>query len=365
MKNILISVCGLTPQIVTETLYCLSVQQKIKIDELYILTTKVGRDVIHGLKINEKPPLPPLKTEIDALCSMYKLQQPEFENNDTHIIVAKEESIELPDIRTDTHNILFPNKTSEFIRQLSLDIDNTLYCSISGGRKTMSVHLAFALSLFGREKDKLLHVLTHEDYEFKDFFPKNKKQAKELQLSEIPFVRLRSIISKNIPTARFAKMKYDEIVSFTQKEVKKASSIDKLWLINETKELKFRDNTVKLEPLLFAIYHFFVELRLEGKNKVTIQEITSKETATRILEFLKNHYPYYDSKYNIKNPWWKTGFYADDFRSKRSKINKRICELINDPDIEEEFIISSYTSYANTSYGIKTNKRKFRLSLPS
>jgi len=363
-KNILICVSGLTPQIVTETLYCLSVQKNVRIDGIYVLTTKRGRDVILGIDKDPKTPKLPLRNELENLCSRYKITIPKFENNDEHIVVTKEESLELSDIRTDKHNILFPNKTCEFIRKLSLNPDNILYCSISGGRKTMSVHLAVALSLFGREKDKLLHVLTNPENEFKEFYPKNKNEEEELELSEIPFVRLRSIISSQIPTSKFSKMKYDEIVSFTQKQLKKATYKGVLQLVTENKELRFADNTIRFEPLEFAIYYFFVESKLEGQNKFSIQELISTNTAFRILEFLKQYYPYYDSKLNTKKPWWKTGFDAADLRSKRSKINKKLCELIGDVDIQDEFIISSYNSYSNTSYGIKADKNKFRLSLP-
>ena len=105
-------------------------------------------------------------------------------------------------------------------------------------------------------------------------------------------------------------------------------------------------------------------MKQEGKNKVAIQEIISPETAVRILEFMKQYYPYYDSKLTSRKPWWKTGFDAVDFRSKRSKINNKVKELISDPDLGDEFIISSYSSYSNTSYGIKADKRNFRLPMP-
>src|SRR5690606_888286 len=332
------------------------------------LTTKRGRDVILGLDKHPTTPKVPLKNEIEKLCNWYNIPLPEFENNDDHIITAREESLELSDVRTDKQNILFPNKVCEFIRQLSLNPDNILYCSISGGRKTMSVHLANALSLFGREKDKLLHVLTSEENEFKDFFPKNNKEDKILELSEIPFVKLRSIISREIPTIKFSRMKYDEIVSFTQTELRKASSKDILQLITEKNELRFGSSSVRFEPLLFTIYYFFVESKLEGNGKYSIHELISKETAGRILEFINYNHPYYDSKISSKQhartAWWNTGFKAEELRVKFRNINKKICELINDDAINEQFIISSYRVYGNTSYGIKAEKKKFRLSLP-
>ncbi|CUU09186.1 CRISPR-associated protein, NE0113 family, partial [Candidatus Thermokryptus mobilis] len=42
MKNILISILGSTPQILTETLWCLKVQKGIDIDEIIVITTSFG-----------------------------------------------------------------------------------------------------------------------------------------------------------------------------------------------------------------------------------------------------------------------------------------------------------------------------------
>ena len=200
-KNILVCVSGLTPQIVTETLFCLSVKEKILIDEIYVITTRRGRDVILGLDKHPATPKTALKTEISNLCKKYKLRIPLFNNNDKHIIVAREESIELSDIRSDKDNILFPNKVSLFLRDKTSNAGDIIFCSITGGRKSMSVHIANALSLFARERDRLLHVLTSEKYEFKGFYPLNKKEAAALQLSDIPFVRLRAILSYEIGRA--------------------------------------------------------------------------------------------------------------------------------------------------------------------
>ncbi|HRI85851.1 MAG TPA: CRISPR-associated ring nuclease Csm6, partial [Ignavibacteria bacterium] len=273
MKNILICVSGLTPQIITETLFCLSWQRKIKIDELYIVTTSVGREVILG--IHEKIKLPPLKNELKRLSKMYKINNPKFDYNDTHIIVAKEQSIELDDIRNDKHNKLFPNKLCEFINEKSFYKDNVLYCSISGGRKSMSIDMAFALSLFGRENDKLLHVLTHENQEFKGFFPENKKQERDLELAELPFVRLRSIIAKETGNKSFSKMKFTDIVNFTQ-EVIKQSFVDKIILDCNRNEICLGEfEPVRLQPAKFSLYKFIIQKKMEGNESVSVDNILS------------------------------------------------------------------------------------------
>lgn len=361
-SNILICASGLTPQIVTETFYCLAVQKKIKVDELYVITTKRGREVILGNDAAAHTPKTLLKDELKNLCSKYKIKIPLFENNDKHIITAKEESLELSDIRTDKHNVLFPNKVCEFISKLSSDPNNTLYCSISGGRKTMGVHLAFAISLFGRENDKLLHVLTSEENEFKGFYPVNKKEDKALELAEIPFVRLRSVALIKDETKNKAKLKYADIVKLTQEQLHKISDKRKLILKVNHKEISYGENTVKFEPLEFAIYYKFAEQKLEGINYISIHTIISQSFAATIADFIKENYEYYYFSEEIRNPWWQKGFTAENFRSKRAKLNTKIAALFDDDIIKEEFIITSNKNYGETTYSIKADTSKIKIS---
>ena len=361
-KNILICVSGLTTQIVTETLYCLTVQRKITIDEIYILTTVRGRNVILGKDKAAGTPKSKLKDEIVNLSKKYKIKIPLFEENSDHIIVAKEESIELSDIRTDRQNKLFPNKACDFIRQKSSDPENILYCSISGGRKTMSVHMAFALNLFGREKDKLLHVLTSEENEFKGFYPVNKKEDKQLELSEIPFIRLRSLISRDGKDDAFFNLKYSQLVELTQKQLKSVSDERKLILLINEKTIKYGSEKIKLEPIEFVLYYMFIEAALENQSKYKINFIISKEFAGKVEAFIKENYSYYYFNEEAKKTWWKNGFSAENIRTRRTKINSKIQSLIKEPDLIEEFQIKSIKNYGETAYYIPAAKSKIKIS---
>lgn len=356
-KNILICVSGLTPQIVTETLFCLAVKEKIPIDEIYVLTTKRGRDVILGLDEHPSTPKTALSKEIKNLCKDYNIRKPKFEENDTHIIVAKEESIELSDIRSDKDNILFPNKVASFIREKTFAPNNVLYCSITGGRKSMSVHLANALSLFARENDKLLHVLTKEEHEFKGFYPKTKKEIKDLELSEIPFVRLRSLLTTEDKEQNLYSLSFDQIVNKTQNNLKLLSDRNKLILDIERREIKYKTETIVFEPLEFLFYYFFVDSKERGIQKINIYDITSNETKERFIEYFSEHYS--KSRSIKETRWFKKGFQPEDFRIKRSKINKKIKKLLSDPDLEEQFIINVDKIYGESKYFIKADIDRF------
>lgn len=357
-KNILICVTGLTPQIVTETFYCLTFQQKIKIDELYVLTTLRGKSVILGKDKAPQTPKTALKEELNNLCNKYRISKPLFENNDKHIITAKEESIELSDIRTDKQNILFPNKAAEFLREKTADPDTTIYCSISGGRKTMSVHLAAALSLFGRENDKLLHVLTSEEYEFKGFYPLSKKEDKALELAEIPFIRLRSVLGDEVNL----KNTYYEFVEQTQKQLKALTDKTKLILKTENKEVRYGLNSIQLEPIEFAFLFKFLENKLDGKEPLSIGYLADVEFAAQVYDFIREKYPYHYFDDKKRSPWWRVGFGREAIRSKRSKINKKISSLFDDDITGDEYCLQSIRDYGNTSFYIKANSDKIKLS---
>lgn len=360
-KNILVCVSGLTPQIITETFFCLTVKQKIQIDELYILTTRRGKEVILGIDQARNTPKVSLKKELQNLCTDYKVKFPLFELNDNHIITAKEESIELYDVRTDKDNILFPNKVMDFIRKLTMNQNSILHCSISGGRKTMSVHLAFALSIFGRENDKLYHVLTSEENEFKDFYPKTKKDAKLLELAELPYVRLRSILSKELQEDRLIKYSYDQIVAATQKSLKLLLKQDVLILNIPNREIQFNVNRVRLEPMEFAIYYLLIEEKLSNNENLSISEITSSEFARKLCDFIESNYKYFYHSSERKEKLIKTGLSPELFRSKRSIINKKIVSLFNDDSLANLFIIQSQRVYGNTRYFVLTSKEKIKI----
>ncbi|PJA99284.1 MAG: TIGR02584 family CRISPR-associated protein [Ignavibacteriales bacterium CG_4_9_14_3_um_filter_30_11] len=362
-KNILVCVSGLTPQIVTETLFCLSVKEKILIDEIYVITTRRGRDVILGLDKHPATPKTALKTEISNLCKKYKLRIPLFNNNDKHIIVAREESIELSDIRSDKDNILFPNKVSLFLRDKTSNAGDIIFCSITGGRKSMSVHIANALSLFARERDRLLHVLTSEKYEFKGFYPLNKKEAAALQLSDIPFVRLRAILSYEIKGKNLMELNFDQIVSFTQNRLKVLSDQNKLICDIGKRELSYGNNSINLEPMEFLFYYFFVDQKTKQKNKISIYDITSPDTTSQFTGYLESYYPYYYLRENQKKSWQK-GFDARDFRSKRTKINKKILQLITDYEIAMQFIIEVEKVYGESKYFIPIPLGRIKILFP-
>jgi len=361
LKNILIAVTGLTPQIVTETFFCLAKQKKITIHEIYIITTSRGKEVILGKDKAKNTPDVSLKSEIDQMCAKWKLPPPKFEAN-SHVIVAQEESLELNDIRSDKDNMLFPNKTAEFIRKMSEDPDKVLYCSISGGRKSMGVHLTAALQIFGREHDKLLHVLTSEENEFKGFYPLNTKQSKELELSEIPFVSLRPLLADAISDKKFSSLKFTEVVSLSRAKLRELSEKNFLIIDLQRSRLVYGNNEAKLERVEMGIYYLIYELKTEGQLSLSREYLESKEFAHRLKVFLEETFRrYFDEGY--KTAWFNKGFEIADLRPKFSNIKKKVCTLFPSKELAEPFFISDVINvYGGKAYGIKAGVNRYRVN---
>ena len=357
MRNILLAISGLTPQIVTETLFALAVKKNIEIDELFILTTNRGKKVLEGKDKAANTPNVPLAREIKNLCKDYGLPVPKFSVR-TNVITAEEESFKLYDVRTDKDNVLFPNKAAEIIGLLTSDPQTAIHASLSGGRKSMSAHLALVLSLFARSQDKLYHVITDEKFESKNFYPKTEEEKSALVLAEIPFVRLRSL---NSPILKGNK-KYYNIVRQTQRRLRLLTDPQKLLLEIKNRTLRFGGNEIILTPQEFVLYLEFVERKNRNERPVSKDEVISADFARRLKENLKEYFNYYfDSR--LKNHWSEKGLDFERFLSLKSKVNKKIANLFEEEETREEFEISTVKrQYGASQFSIRAPKEKLAIN---
>jgi CRISPR-associated Csx14 family protein len=146
MSNILITVVGMTPQIVTETWQKLKAEG-ITIDEILIFHTELPT-VLNGIS--------ELKRQLDKKNVRY-----------TTISLGFEDVFEL-------------KENSQFIKNVFSELwkrsiqGESLYVSIAGGRKTMSALLYWIAELVGAKS--ITHVLASPEVESsKDFFPSPEK----------------------------------------------------------------------------------------------------------------------------------------------------------------------------------------------
>ncbi len=255
MKHILISVSGMSPQIITETLYHLCVKQAVQVEKIIVLTTATGKECLDKtIRANGL---------IYQLYNDYKLSTlklPLLEIN----LLNDDKGNPLTDVRTDYENRLAASQIMDVIRVLSNDKDNTLHCSIAGGRKTMSAYMALALNLFGRKQDTLSHVLVFPPEKETDksfFYPKPGDKFTQIEVAEIPYVRLRDKLNNFFGSN--AHLDFNDLMDLCNSEIED-------WGKDLSASLNTDHNTViihwgdhryemKLSPKKFTIYKFLFE----------------------------------------------------------------------------------------------------------
>lgn len=200
-RRILLAVSGLSPQIVTETIYALasSADAPFVPTEVHLITTREGAN---------RAELSLLSDDLGwfhKLCSDYRLPGIQFNRKNIHIMRDANER-GMDDIRSIEDNRAAANFITARVREFSADPTCALHVSIAGGRKTMGFYLGYALSLYGRAQDRLSHVLVSEPFEnsIEFFYPTPYSRVlqtrdgrladtamAEVTLAEIPFVSLR------------------------------------------------------------------------------------------------------------------------------------------------------------------------------
>jgi CRISPR-associated protein (TIGR02584 family) len=209
-RRVLLAVTGLSPQVVTETVYALTQKTEPVFvpTEVHLVTTAEGAERARLTLLSEEPGW------FHRLLRDYGLPEIKF-NDETIHALKKEDGTAISDIRTREENERLADTLIEKIRELTADQDCALHLSIAGGRKTMGFYAGYALSLFGRPQDRLSHVLVSGPYEANEKFfyptpyqhviytrePENRPldaREAEVALAEIPFVRLREGLDERL-----------------------------------------------------------------------------------------------------------------------------------------------------------------------
>ena len=268
VKRILVCMTGLSPQVVTETLYALvSRKDPFYPDEIWLTTSIEGKDLARKTLLDiENGHLWKLVRDFSLSISP--------ENVHLRPLLRRDGKI-LPDIRTVQDNEDAADGILDLVRTLTADPRTTVHVSLSGGRKTMSFYAGYALSLFGRPQDRLSHVLVSPEFEFcPDFFypsriPGEKKvQNREgkwmdtvdarITLAEIPFVHLRSTLP---PDLLGGTVGFSESVRLAQK----AFQSPELRIDLRQKRIRAGEKVIALPPTQLAFLAWFARRRLAGQ----------------------------------------------------------------------------------------------------
>ena len=211
-RRILVVVTGMSPQVVTETVYALAVATDPAWvpTEIRLVTTREGAQVAerHLLQGGEGGG----EGWFHQLRQDYQLPAIDFDAQSIHTL-SDDDGEAMDDIQTPAHNTAAADAITQLLCELTRDDGSALHASIAGGRKTMGFYLGYALSLYGRAQDRLSHVLVNPPYESHPmfFYPTPTVRLIETRdgelvdarnarvgLAEIPFVRLREGLPQDL-----------------------------------------------------------------------------------------------------------------------------------------------------------------------
>lgn len=351
-KRILLAVSGMSPQIVTETLYSLAMNQPGPFipTEIHLITTA------SGAKEARLQLLHPTTGKFQQLRQDYALPEIAFHEANIHVI-QDDQGKPLDDIKTPTQNEAAADFITAIVSDLTRHNDAAIHVSIAGGRKTMGYYLGYALSLYGRPQDRLSHVLVTDRYEsLKDFFyPTPTSQViydrdnraldakdAEIMLAEIPFVRLRGGIPERLLAG---KTSFNESIKFARQiEVAPQLRIDTanrcFWVGNEE---------ISMTELNFAFYLWLLKRSQEGEP-VKRNPVDNPDYAEEFLALY--HQLLGDMKDDDRTQKALSQGMPNQWMSERISLIKKAFETVLSVPIARPFIIKSIGKNNNKQYRI-------------
>jgi CRISPR-associated protein (TIGR02584 family) len=362
-RRILLAIGGMTPQVVTETLYYLCVKREPAYvpTDVYLITTQVGHDEAMDHLLDEGG-------EFHEFVKDYGLEGQIHFTVEKFLPLLDADGRHLPDVRSAEDNMIAADVITEKVRELTLDNQSSLHISISGGRNTLGLYLGYALSMFGRAQDRLSHVLVPWQFEGNDdfFYPppqpelitlRNRKtistQHAHITLAEIPFISLRHGLPQ---TLLEGKASYSQTVAAIQRSlgpphIKIKLSERKLWLGGVL---------IEMPPQLFS---FYVWLCRRRKNYAVNAGHVSLRDAGVLAEFLNEYKNVVGSiahDYEKTAESLKDGIFNEFFSEKKARVNGWLIEELGKVPAAR-YTIQSSGNRPKTRYGLTVDPQAIEI----
>lgn len=390
VRHIFVTVLGQTPQVVTETLYALMVERRIPVSEVFVITTSVGAQRAR------RDLLDPQQGQFFAFCREYGFDPRSVAFDEAHILTiartptsrrarpskgaasrtGQRADLELEDIRTVEDNRCLAEHILGIIRQLTEDPHTVVHGSIAGGRKTMSAYMLLAFTLYGREQDRLYHVLVPPPFENNPqfFFPPRREQMigigvgqvastreARIDLAEIPFVRLRPWVLKE----KRVQKTIEEQIRIVQRQLNlRAAEWESLVINYRTRQARWGDRVLPLSGVKLALLAYFAERRADhrrhgrgsGRNQMCPQCFQSFKPDFHLPRYRELCRIFAENSGAIKS-----AFDQNLFLSYRAKLNRVLAREGFPPELQ---IVNISTTPRNARYGLRLDPRRIRLEFP-
>lgn len=330
-RRILLAVTGLSPQVVTETLYhlCRLRTPPFVPTEIHLITTREGAQ--HA----ELTLLHPHQGRFRQFLADFGLKERiAFDIGHIHVLRDARGKL-MDDIRSDADNTAAADAVTALVRQFSSDPDCALHVSLAGGRKTLSYYLGYALTLFGRPQDRLSHVLVSPPFESNHQFyypppqpevlftrddkPINTADA-QIMLAEIPFVSLRHGLPEHLLAGESTYME-------TVAAARRSFAAPALVVDHPGRMLVCGGQGVVLPPQLFAWYAWLARRRKNASDGGHANW-RSKGIADEFLAEYRRVVGPMAHDYEMAASVLRDGMTKEFFEEKKARINRRLRERL-------------------------------------
>ena len=367
-KHVLISVVGLSPQVITETLYCYwcLASPPVPITEVFALTTLHGKQALEETLLGDNG-------KLKSLCNDYDLSSIHFDLTNIHLLKGADGQ-PLEDISSVVDNEALADQIFAFVRTLATSTDVCLHASIAGGRKTMGLYIGLAMQFYGRPDDTLSHVLVNPELENQEFFyppPDNANVILDdgrtipadeirLELAEIPLL----LLKEKIPFLNeHTDAGYTELIKIAQREYNVLQAISPVIINTFSRCLEIGEVTINLTPLELALYLFFArqhqEREVEDRYFISRSDIR-EGFLTDTLKEIVSQIPARDFRLEGLKGWENDPIAR--FSQIRSNINRKIREGLGEAQ-STHYQIQSWNSSSNQDeicYGLALSKDRIQ-----
>lgn len=350
-RRILLAVAARSPQIVTETIYALTQldDEACMPTEVHVITTKRGQTFVQKLLGNGDK-----AGWLASLCHDYQLPLPQCDSSHIHLIADADGKV-LDDVRTRDDNTHAADYITRVVQELTADADSSLVVSLSGGRRTMTFYIGYALSLFGRPQDRLTHVLVEDEYFFNEEFfypPPNETwvvradntgfdaSKVEVTLADIPFVRLRQGLPSRLLSGQTS---FIDTVDAAQAEL-------------DPPQINFESCSLQLQcggktVLMNAVeLSFYLMLVRRAQQEVPPVRWTDEGLADEFLEvYLSLNGE--SGGYERARKTLSKGMTKEYFEQRKSRVNSQLRKALG-KRLAQHYMIDSHGKRPNTRFGL-------------
>lgn len=350
-RRILVAVSGMSPQILTETLYMLAVKGEPRFvpTEVHLIST------VQGVELARAKLLDGGRGHYFALLDEYGLDRDAIDFGPANLHVIRDaQGRPLDDIHDESANHAAADFIMELLRGFCRDSDAAIHASMAGGRKTMGFYMGYAMSLLGRPQDRLSHVLLNVPFEFcpEFFYPPalpreltirdqtvNTADAR-LILADIPFVRL---------GRRPALEELQKGAGYSETVRRLQDSLDEPRLVIDFDgaRVQAHGKTIRLGKVLFSILAWMAIRAREGQPPV--QFLGNEAANSRALHAVMDDVGV--GERSLKSP--AAGTYgAEEFRPNCTKLNKRLAQELGPAAVHYKVVQTGKRPFARYALGL-------------